>query len=321
MAATRARQATGEEAGPVAQTKAAPQARKAPARKTPGNAAAKAATGEPWPPGGTQEPPAEAGRPDPAVLRRHPEAVSSPAASWRQTSTGPAASTTQEPLATRLRDRLLWLWPVVALAGLAVASNYFAIVGVLTFGTATTGALLLYTGANTFRRRFHIAVGAIALASLTAVFSCYAAGILDDGTAGQAAPAGTDARRAVVAGANLSRQTFVRADLPGVTAAGVHLEDAVLDRANLAGADLRGGHLHDVHLHGADLRGAILRGADLGGADLTKACLVGADLTGAVLAGADATGAAEQGATISAAQVKAAEQWPPPGSTDAAACQ
>jgi uncharacterized protein YjbI with pentapeptide repeats len=123
------------------------------------------------------------------------------------------------------------------------------------------------------------------------------------------------------AGADLHGRIFIRANMPGLVAAGVHLEDAVLDHAYLAGADLRGVHLTHIHVHGADLRGANLRGADLTGADLSKACRLGADLTGAQLDRADITGAAVQGTTRLGGPDEVGAALAVLGPADVSACQ
>jgi hypothetical protein len=265
------------------------------------------------------EPPDASGgprRPDPRLVNEHS------AATWSvdESHVDPDSYEDEAPLASRPRDRLLWLWPVVGLAGLAVASHLFDAAGTLAFGVALTGVLLLYAGADSFRRGLHTWIGAAILLTLTAVLAAWAVGLVP-GPATIPAPWARDPRNVVVAGAHLGEQTFIRADLAGIAAPGVHLEKAVLDHSDLAGADLRGGYLRGIRLHGGNLRGADLRGADLRDADLTGACLVGADLTGAFLDKADVTGAAVRGTIVTPAQTKSATRWPAADPPDLPACR
>lgn len=126
---------------------------------------------------------------------------------------------------------------------------------------------------------------------------------------------------ALLASCDLSRCSFIGANLPavrldyanlgGARFDGANLWFARLDGANLSQARLGGANLGWARLDGANLRGARFDGADLSGAqldgaDLWRARLDGADLSDSVLVGADLTGAQLDGADLWRAQLEGA---------------
>ncbi|MGL4314667.1 MAG: pentapeptide repeat-containing protein, partial [Sphingomonas sp.] len=122
---------------------------------------------------------------------------------------------------------------------------------------------------------------------------------------------------ALLASRDLSRCTFVGADLrwarlDGANLWGARLDGAILYEARLDGADLSGARLDGANLSGARLDGAILIEARLDGANLSGARLDGADLSGARLDGANLSGARLDGANLFQARLDGAElSWVP----------
>ncbi|MEK6748347.1 MAG: pentapeptide repeat-containing protein [Pseudomonadota bacterium] len=97
----------------------------------------------------------------------------------------------------------------------------------------------------------------------------------------------SDARRAVLCGANLSGANLAWADLRD--------------------ADLRGANFNRVNLSWADLRDTDLRAADFSGANMSKASLRYANLIGATFHSANLNGANLMGANLSVADMRGAK--------------
>lgn len=104
-------------------------------------------------------------------------------------------------------------------------------------------------------------------------------------------------RKAILSGLDLGQaSTWNEADFTGTdlstvkSAAGAHMEGAILNGATLGSVSYAGAHLAAAKFNTADgrntnLNGTIFTRADLTGADLTGALLVGADFRGAILHG------------------------------------
>jgi len=208
----------------------------------------------------------------------------------------PAANTEPgRPMATRTRDRLLWLWPVVVIGMMALLGHLLGPFGVLLAGVGATGTLALFIGAGWVGRAFLLAVGTAVCLLLTGIYLGYSYGLISGRPA--------------------------RAEASHLRAPGAAMVQATLDSAKLRGADLRGADLRGANLHAADLRGANLAGADLRGTDLTDACLKGTNLTGATLDDADADDADVENAIVTADQTAKAKNWPEPDSSSVRACR
>ncbi len=106
----------------------------------------------------------------------------------------------------------------------------------------------------------------------------------EKGAASKQAVIDTHARRASMAGWDLTGVDLSGLNLTGANLEGALLESARLEGTNLSGANLNHAVLAHTSLRGAVLAGAQLQGASLGAGNLTDARLDGADLTGAVLA-------------------------------------
>lgn len=214
--------------------------------------------------------------------------------------------------APRIRDRLLWAWPVCTVAALSIAGAAFGPYGTTLAMLVLVPTLVLYVGdeAMSQRSRLALATAALVLIAVTVV------GHLT-GLAHLSRPSHT---RLVQGGGNSPPGTV---DLRGRRASakdlkGRNLRHALLSGATLDGVDLRGVDLRGATANGASFRGALLEGAnledtDLRGADLHDACMYQANLTGARLAGADATGADVTSVIVTATQTAAAAVWPRPG--------
>jgi hypothetical protein len=245
------------------------------------------------------------------------------------------------PPGERRRDAALWLWPVVGVAGMAVAGIVFGPVGTVLTAIVFVGGVVTFVGHRVLRPAVQIAVVAACL---------LAAGVVVAGTgwgwpplairppaatAGENPAAAYPDRRGRRITADTVRSTAMRgmewpgaifdhvqiqnADLTGLIAPGASFRYAGLEGAYLAGAQLPGADLRNVHLRGADLRGANLNGADLRDADLSDACLIGADLTGARLDRAATARAAVSGATLTGTSRPA--DWPRRATTAAPGCR
>ncbi|OIQ98385.1 secreted effector protein pipB2 [mine drainage metagenome] len=123
---------------------------------------------------------------------------------------------------------------------------------------------------------------------------------------------GTEGRRAVLEGEDLSGRTLAEAPLTNASLRRCDLSGSDLGGAELHGADLRhaeilGGVLSGANLAVARLRHARLRGCRLEGANLTGADLAGADLSGALCAEADFKGANLLGAVLDDTDLSAAK--------------
>ncbi|MBZ6379781.1 MULTISPECIES: pentapeptide repeat-containing protein [Pacificimonas] len=123
--------------------------------------------------------------------------------------------------------------------------------------------------------------------------------------------ASRDLSRCSFIGANLRRAHLEGADLgwahlEGANLAWAHLKSADLYEAHLEGADLGWAHLEVANLCGAHLEGANLRRAHLEGANLAWAHLEGADLGWAHLEGANLIGAHLEGANLRRAHLEGA---------------
>ncbi len=123
---------------------------------------------------------------------------------------------------------------------------------------------------------------------------------------------GTEGRRAVLEGEDLSGRTLTEAPLTNASLRRCDLSGSDLSGAELHGADLRhaeilGGVLNGGNLAVARLRHARLRGCRLEGANLTGADLAGADLSGALCAEADFKGANLLGAVLDDTDLSAAK--------------
>lgn len=78
----------------------------------------------------------------------------------------------------RVRDRLLWVWPVVLIVALAVLGQYFGSFGVLLAGTGVTGVIVLFVGVGELGVRTLLIVLAVTCAAITAIWFAHSAGAL-----------------------------------------------------------------------------------------------------------------------------------------------
>ena len=105
---------------------------------------------------------------------------------------------------------------------------------------------------------------------------------------------------------DIQEATLPKANLRKAKLQDAKLQKADLSRANLEEANLSGANLQEAILQGANLKGAILRGASLEEANLKGANLEGSDLKGADLQEADLQGANLEGAGLEGANLQGA---------------
>ena len=110
----------------------------------------------------------------------------------------------------------------------------------------------------------------------------------------------------------VTRPSFVGADLDGYDLQGADLQGAQMQGAILQGATMQGAALQGANLQGAQMQGAILQWAalqeaDLREADLQKAQMRGAGMQRAILRGATMQEATMQGAILWDAQMQGAQ--------------
>jgi len=111
-----------------------------------------------------------------------------------------------------------------------------------------------------------------------------------------------DLRRARLERADLGSARLAGADFTGAALVGARLTDVHAERARFVGADLRAGRLEGARLARADLGECRLEGALLRGASLEQA-----DLVGALLDGADLRAAVLRGARLERASLLGAD--------------
>ncbi|WP_239164705.1 pentapeptide repeat-containing protein [Actinoplanes palleronii] len=272
-----------------------------------------------------------------------PAATGNPAG---RTAEGPGTAPTITPRTAgvpsdrRWFDGVLWLWPLVVLGLLALASQLFGAFGVTAAGIAAVATIVMVVGGATFERPTKVAVLAVSTGLIGVAFVGWQMKVLPDEPVRTAAavasvrPSATPSSPAELVAmlnsgwgagadlrsADLTGQSITNAALDGAHASGITLIRAILDGGSLAGADLSGAKMAGVQLRGADLRGAVLAGADLPKGILTDACLAGANLTGADLTGANLTGAVVSGVHIDGPAARAIIGWNTPSESGRAAC-
>jgi hypothetical protein len=212
----------------------------------------------------------------------------------------------------RKRDRLLWLWPVVAVFIMALSGAVFGAFGTLLTAVVVLSALILFVGEDNevmgIRLRLGITVLALVLAAGLIVGNRAGIGFLSSTAQdfSAAANSGSSGQHPL----DLRGRRVSAKDIDGRDLRGAQLTGAVLDGLDLHGRDLRGATATGASLHGVNLEHARLNAADLRGADLHGACLYRADLSGALLDGADATGADVTSVSVSQSQTSKAMSWP-----------
>lgn len=247
-------------------------------------------------------------RPEGAVENVHPRG-SKPApprigGQERSHTVGQAAAPTNPPKGSepRRRDQLLWLWPVGAVAVMAVAGHLLGAFGVLLSAIVVAATLVLLIGDEAVSLRSRIWITALAVVLAAGIVTGRYGGL--DILAPQPVPAKPLDLRGKLVDADDIR--------------GRSLRDAELAGAVLDGLDLRGHDLTGAKARGASFRRAVLDDvplvrADLHGADFTDACLAKADLTGAQLGGVIASGADVGDVVVEQDRIKTAASWPIPG--------
>lgn len=205
---------------------------------------------------------------------------------------------------------MLWLWPVCAVAVMALAGQFFGAYGALLSAVVVAATLVLLVGEpDVISLRTRLWVGALVVVVAAGVVVGRYSGI-DFLAAGPEAVKPLDLRGKVV------EANDVR---------GGNLREALLQGAVLDGLDLRGHDLTGAKAQGASFRRTVLDDtrlveADLRGADLTDACLKRANLSGARLGGVVAGGADVRDAVVGAEQTKEAADWPRPGTPTSPHC-
>ena len=210
----------------------------------------------------------------------------------------------------RRRDQLLWLWPVCAVAVMALAGQFFGAYGALLSAVVVAATLVLLIGEpDVISVRTRMWVGAFVVVMAAGVVVGRYSGV-DFLTAPPHAVEPVDLRGKVVDADDIR---------------GRNLRDALLQGAVLDGLDLRGHDLTGVRAQGTSFRRTVLDDArlvdaDLRGADFTNACLEHADLSGARLDGVVADGANVREAVVEGERVAEAASWPQPDTSAVAHC-
>jgi hypothetical protein len=213
-------------------------------------------------------------------------------------------------LSARKRDQFLWLWPVVVLLLMVLASIIWGALGTFITAAIAVGTLALFIG--------DIVLGTVIRVFVAAIAVLLAAGAL---IAHEENYSFFSSKPSQVTAATSKTKTGGHViDLRGkrVTLAelkGRNLHGALLAGADLSGLDLYGMNLNGIVAPGASFRRAILDrasliGANLRGADLSEACLHGTILTGAQLEGVDAAHADVTNAKVEPAVTRKAATWP-----------
>jgi len=210
-----------------------------------------------------------------------------------------ARSTRAETAAPpRRRDQSLWIWPVVALAVIALAGQLRDATAALLSAVVLVATLVLFIG-DTLHLWFRLAVLGVSIVLVATLVTSQVSGfdrlfrphVGDDGR--------MDLRGQQISADQVSNLDFQRARLSG----------AVLDNLSLVSKDFTKVIANGTSFRGADLTNTTWLGADLRGADFRGACLVEADFTGARLDGIDATGADTSG-VILPPQAMTNSLWP-----------
>jgi hypothetical protein len=204
---------------------------------------------------------------------------------------------------------MLWMWPAVPIALVALASALLGTSAALLVAGESLGVLLFVGAIRLLGDRQWVSAGlAVIVASVIAFAGMGQLHLAKPPGSGTVAR--TQQTSPTSGPTDLEGQTISAGEASGADFAGANLEDA-----NLNGLDLAGKNFDGADAAGASFEGANLNNSTFRGTDLRGACLRGATLEGADLSGADMTGADVSGVAISAKSKSTTILWPPPNNT------